>query len=425
VGEADDGHRAAGTPETARSPFHRLQAHARRLQRMAVVLVAIVAVVPATLHVFFAARQLQLETARHAHHLALVVTAEAERGTDARARLARLLGTDGALAGLASVAIVGPDGDPALELSGHHAPRYLAHAAVRLPASAAPFTEVRVVGDDGPLRRQALRVLGIHFVVATLLGAAVYRLPMRSLRHAIDEVERTHVQLLHSAKLGAIGEVYASLAHEINNPLGIILSRVQLMRAATASRPLGGELTRDLEMIERHGTRIAQTVRSLLTFSRKTAFELRSTDLNGVVQEAVALVQRPFARHGITVVSELAPSLPTVNGSRDHLQQVFLNLLTNARDAMPDGGLVTVRTYPADGAVVGEVQDGGTGMPPDVKARVFEPFFTTKREGQGTGLGLSVSASIVQAHGGQIAVESAPGHGACFRVRLPVEVTAR
>jgi signal transduction histidine kinase len=214
--------------------------------------------------------------------------------------------------------------------------------------------------------------------------------------------------------------MYAGLAHEINNPLGILLSRVRLMLGAASQRNFNGDLIRDLEMIDRHGSRIAEIVRSLLAFSRKTAFELGDTDVNGVVQETLALVEKPFGKHGVKVLSTLDPRLPSVLGSRDHLQQVFLNLLTNARDAMPSGGTVTVRTYRDNGNVVAEVEDTGVGMPEDVADRVFEPFFTTKQREHGTGLGLSVSQSILSAHGGHVEVESEPGQGALFRVTLPI-----
>ncbi|MBI1735364.1 MAG: two-component sensor histidine kinase [Candidatus Rokubacteria bacterium] len=384
-----------------------------------------VIILPPSLSTLYALQQLQHETEHHATLLGFVVAMEARRPAPSLERVETVLRADARLSGFTKISVIGRDGEPLLRIGEMGTGWRRTHVTVRLPESAAPFTEVRVEGDAGAVVSRGLRVLAIHLFVAAVLAFAVYRLPLRSLRHAIDEVKTTQVQLQHSAKLVAIGEIYAGLAHEINNPLGIILSRVRLMRAGAGQRQITEELARDLEMIERHGSRIAQTVRSLLAFSRKTPFELGPTDLNEVVQDAVALVQRPFARQAVTVVSELEPRLPSVRGSRDHLQQVFLNLLTNARDAMPDGGMVTVRTYARNGTVVGEVQDAGTGMPPEVQARVFEPFFTTKREGHGTGLGLSVSANIVSAHGGEIAVESAPGHGACFRVRLPAEVTAR
>jgi signal transduction histidine kinase len=128
----------------------------------------------------------------------------------------------------------------------------------------------------------------------------------------------------------------------------------------------------------------------------------------------------PFARHGIQIETALDPALPPVLGSQDHLQQVFVNLLNNARDAMPDGGGITLRTYRRNGVVVAEVEDRGHGVPPEIRDRIFEPFFTTKQTGHGTGLGLSVSYGIVSAHGGTIEVDSPLGRGACFRLTLPV-----
>ena len=402
-----------------RSPFDRLQAQARRLQRLMVLLVAVVALLPPTVYAILALGQLARETERHAHHLALLVTANGERPGAAVARLEALLMRPGALAGLAAVTVRDGTGAVALRVGEGRALLTQASVAIPLPAAAAPLASLEATPDDVPLVRQGLRVLLIHIAVAAVLAVAVYRLPMGSLRHAIEEVEATHVRLVHSAKLVAIGETYAGLAHEINNPLGIMLSRVRLMLAAPERRH-GDALVGDLETIDRHGQRIANTVRSLLQFSRKTAFELDATDLNGVVADVVAHVERPFAAQGVRVTTSLGAPLPTIRGSRDHLQQVLLNLLTNARDAMPGGGTVTVRTRAGDGVVVAEVEDSGIGMAADVQARVFEPFFTTKREGLGTGLGLSVSHSIVTAHGGEIDVESEEGRGTRFQIRLPV-----
>ena len=399
-------------------PFERLQRQARRLQWLAVALLATIVVVPALVSIAFALRELDRETMRHARHLAFVVTADIRHGGLRVEHLRALLDDAIVREGTSAIDLIGQDGRRIFRI-GTEGTRDLVHADVRLPDAAAPAAELRVTADSGGLVARSVRIFAVHLLVATALAAAVYRLPMRSLRHAIDEVEATHVQLLHSAKLVAIGEIYAGLAHEINNPLGIILSRVRLMLGGAAERKLTDDLVRDLTMVERHGNRIAQIVRSLLTFSRKTSFELRETDLNAVVQDAVALVEAPFAKQGIRVTTTLDPHLSAVRGSRDHLQQVVLNLLTNARDAMPDGGTIAVRTYGGPGVVVAEVEDGGTGMTPDVQARVFEPFFTTKREGRGTGLGLSVSHSIVSAHGGDIEVESEAGDGARFRFTLP------
>jgi signal transduction histidine kinase len=412
--------RSPTSARTGPSPFYRLQAQARRLQWHSAILVGTVAILPAVISIMFAVGQLRRDTERHARHLALLIVAEAERSGAPIQRVSTLLRGDAAVGGLAGVTLLDDRGTALMRLGYPERSLGFMRTDLALPAVAAPLAVLRVEGDDVKLVTHAGRVVGIHLLVAALLAIGVYKVPMRSLRNAINEVETTHIELLHSAKLGAVGEMYAGLAHEINNPLGILLSRVRLMLGAATQRHFNAELIRDLEMIDRHGSRIAEIVRSLLAFSRKTAFELRDTDVNAVVQETVALVEKPFGKHGIKVLSALDARLPSVLGSRDHLQQVFLNLLTNARDAMPSGGTVTVRTYRDNGHVVAEVEDTGVGMPQDVAERVFEPFFTTKQREHGTGLGLSVTQSILAAHGGHVEVESEPGEGALFRVTLPV-----
>jgi signal transduction histidine kinase len=261
------------------------------------------------------------------------------------------------------------------------------------------------------LLRQTARIFGIHIIVVTVLGLLIYRLPIRALRRAVEELEATQAQLVHSEKINAIGEVFTSLAHEINNPLAILIGRAKLMLATAKERQFSQELVRGLEMIDKHGTRIAE----------KTSFNLTETDLNHVISEVVTLVEKPFAQHGTRIESRLDPNLPHISASPDHLQQVFLNLLNNARDAMPEGGTITLRTYPNGRHLVAEVQDTGTGIAANIQSRVFDPFFTTKPRGKGTGLGLSVSYEIVRKHQGDIQVESTPGQGALFRLMLPIE----
>jgi signal transduction histidine kinase len=403
----------AGKP----TPFLRLERQVWRLQRLTIVLVAVIAILPASLFVVAQLGQLGADTERHARQLAMAVTAELARGGPDVSALRALVEHETAARGLAAVVLLGADGREALRIGEGASVLSTSRIGVELPAAAAPFAHIAVTADDRRLLLDTGRVLGIHILVASLLALAVSRLPMRSLRHAIQEVETSQSQLLHSAKLSAIGETYAGLAHEINNPLGILLSRVRLMLAAADERGFDAELVRDLEMIERHGTRIAAIVRGLLVFSRKTRFEPVDTDLNELLHEVIALVEPPFTKHGVKVLAMLDPALPQITGSRDHLQQVFVNLLNNARDAMPGGGTVALRTYTANGSVVAEIEDSGGGIAPQIMERIFEPFFTTKD--QGTGLGLSVSYGIVSAHGGTIAVECPPGRGARFRLTLP------
>jgi signal transduction histidine kinase len=288
-----------------------------------------------------------------------------------------------------------------------------------LPVSMAPMHDIEISVEDGPLLQDAARVLAIHLLVGLVLGLGFFRTPVRALRRAIRELDETHAQLLQSDKIGAIGEAYAGLTHEINNPLAIILSRVRLMRAREQEKRLDAEVSRDLEVIERQGSRIAELVRGLLAFARKRDFHMRETDLNQVVEETAALIRKPFEKKGITIRTELVRSLPRLWASPPHLQQVFLNLLNNARDAMPEGGRIVIRTLQVDGSLVAEVEDSGTGLAQGVGDRVFEPFFTTKEKG--TGLGLSVSYGTIKAHAGEMTVESETGKGTLFRVTLPIE----
>ena len=180
------------------------------------------------------------------------------------------------------------------------------------------------------------------------------------------------------------------------------------------------DLTRDLEIITRNGLRISELVRSLLIFSRKSTLSFTETALNHVIAEVVELVDKPYAKQQIQIESRFDPKLPCCQASAGHLHQVFLGLLSNARDAMPQGGTITLRTYVNSHFVIAEVEDTGTGMAPDVKARIFEPFFTTKGVGKGTGLGLSVAYGIIKTHGGDITAESTPGKGSLFRLMLPI-----
>jgi signal transduction histidine kinase len=400
-------------------PFRHLEEQVRRLQWLAITLVAVVAVLPASVFLAIQLTNLRLDTERHARYLAHVLTTEIARSGPDAATLHALLMKEASSTGLASVTVVNRSGRVFWRLGMTPSLFSLSRVAMRLQPEAAPLAEVRVEADDRPLLGLGARVLAIHLVVAIGLALVVYGLPLRSLRQALGAVEAAHTQLLHSAKLGAIGETYAGLAHEINNPLGILLSRVRLMLAAARERGFDAELVGGLEMIERHGTRIAGILRGLLTFSRRTHFAPVDTDLNHLIREVVALVEPPFTKYGIRLLPALDARLPAIQGSRDHLQQVFVNLLNNARDAMPNGGTVMLRTYQRAGRVVAEIEDRGPGVPPEIRDRIFEPFFTTKEPGQGTGLGLSVSYGIVQAHSGTIDLESGPGGGACFRITLP------
>ena len=187
------------------------------------------------------------------------------------------------------------------------------------------------------------------------------------------------------------------------------------------AQPVYGRFADDLRVLHRHGQRVARIAQGLLSFSRQSSGLRGPVDLNSLVEETLLLVERPIATQGVTVTRRLAPDLPPLWGDGNTLQQVVLNLLTNARDAVDGGGEITVETSRAAGepdAVRLVVRDTGPGIPPETLPRIFDPFFTTKADG--TGLGLSISYGIVRDHHGTVDVESLPGKGTTFILTFPV-----
>jgi signal transduction histidine kinase len=209
----------------------------------------------------------------------------------------------------------------------------------------------------------------------------------------------------------------------VNTPLTGISSYTQmLLEGADPKDPK----TPLLEKIERQTFRAAKIVNGLLTLSRPgtSGTERTQVDLNAAIGDVFSLIEHQFAVGRIKVRRELSPSPAYVRGIEHQLQQVFLNLFLNARDAMPRGGWLTVSTRVDGDSVVAEIADTGSGIPPEQLARIYDPFFTTKAIGRGTGLGLSISYGIVQEHDGTIRCDSAVGQGTRFTLTLPVAVRA-
>ncbi len=230
---------------------------------------------------------------------------------------------------------------------------------------------------------------------------------------------RLEEQLQISEKMASIGLLAAGVAHEVNTPLTGISSFTQML--LEGAEP-GDPRTVLLEKIERQTFRAAKIVNGLLTLSRPGTGgnERTAVDLNEVITDVFSLLEHQFTAGKIRVRRELLPSPVKMLGIEHQLQQVFLNLFLNARDAMPSGGWLTVVTRAEGGAfVVAEVADTGSGIPPEQLARIYDPFFTTKANGRGTGLGLSISYGIVEEHGGSIRCDSAVGQGTRFTVTLP------
>jgi PAS domain S-box-containing protein len=227
---------------------------------------------------------------------------------------------------------------------------------------------------------------------------------------------RLEEQLQHSEKMASIGLLAAGVAHEVNTPLAGISSYTQMARAQVDGEHPAASL---LEKIEKQTFRAAKIINNLLNFSRFHGPEFESLDVNKVLADVLSLVEHQLEAAHIKVRKELASALPAVRGNENRLQQVFFNLILNARDAMPRGGWLTLVTGADDDVVLVEIKDTGDGIRHEDIKRIYDPFFTTKGMGRGTGLGLSVSYGIVQEHGGAIFVSSAPGQGTAFQVTLP------
>ncbi len=235
----------------------------------------------------------------------------------------------------------------------------------------------------------------------------------------ITERVTLETQLAQADKLSSIGLLAAGVAHEINTPLAVISSYAQML-----AKQLRGDarLGPVLDKITQQSFRAAEIANGLLNFSRTSTTEFRSTDLNQVVRDTLSLLEHQFKTAQILVDLDLAGDLPPIHGNPGKLQQVFLNLLLNAKDAMPGGGRLAISTL-VNGHVEAVISDSGSGIAPENLKRIYDPFFTTKNipgDRRGTGLGLSVSYGIIQEHAGKIHVESAVGSGTTFHLEFPL-----
>jgi len=221
---------------------------------------------------------------------------------------------------------------------------------------------------------------------------------------------------VQTEKLTSLGLLAAGVAHEVNTPLAVISNYVQML-----AKQLPTEDPRQglIDKIVKQTFRASEIANNLLNFSRTAPTEFSEVNLNNVVEETLSLVTHPFRTGRVQVIRNLQGDLPSVLGSNNRLQQVFLNLFMNARDAMPSGGMVEVRTASHNGSVEVEITDTGSGISREHLQRIFDPFFTTKSSGRGTGLGLSVSYGIIKEHAGKIEVRSTPGKGTSFHLEFP------
>jgi len=313
-----------------------------------------------------------------------------------------------------------------------------------LGASIVGYMAVGWAHDYGPALERLAPVIP---VVSALIGiASLQRLSANQLQHAVDrlsayaielqaevaerkraeaELQRTQAQLVQSARMAAVGELAAGVAHELNNPLTPVLGLAEFLLKKNC---LDDAARKDLSIIAAEARRAREIVLNLLDFARQTEPNRQQADLNQVVRDTMALVRSQLQSNGNTIEEHYGPDLPLLLLDTTRLKQVWLNLFINALHAMPRGGRLTVTTEwlpvladrPGERNVAVRIADTGVGIPPTVLPRIFEPFYTTRPTGQGTGLGLPVSLGIIQDHSGSIDVDSQEGKGSTFTVRLPV-----
>lgn len=235
------------------------------------------------------------------------------------------------------------------------------------------------------------------------------------------EKEKLQKSVVHSEKMSAIGQLAAGIAHEINNPLGVIMGFAQSL----SRRITPGDLSEiPIKSIERESIRCKKLVQDLLTFSRMARVEKQESDLNAVIKNSLSLIESRTKVQSVELVKEFGADIPKILINTNQIQQIIINLCNNAIDAMPQGGVLTVKTRKAvirnKEIVEMEVQDTGMGIPKEIQSKIFEPFFTTKEIGKGTGLGLSLVYEIAQKHSGTIEVKSELGAGTKFVLSLPL-----
>jgi len=270
------------------------------------------------------------------------------------------------------------------------------------------YTDQRPELDEGPFLKEERSLIE---AVARQIALIIER------RQAAEDKSRLEDQLRHADRLATIGQLSAGVAHELNEPLGNILAFAQL---AQKHPELPAQTSQDLEKIVTASLHAREVVKKLMLFARQVPPQKTRVDLNKVVEEGLYFLESRCAKSGVALERNLAPELPQITADPAQLNQVLVNLVVNAIQAMPQGGTLRIATRGSASRVVLRVEDNGVGMGREVLQQIFLPFFTTKDIHEGTGLGLPVVHGIVNSHGGTIGVESRPGRGTRFEIQLPV-----
>jgi PAS domain S-box-containing protein len=274
------------------------------------------------------------------------------------------------------------------------------------------------VGDAVPRAFSADDIALLERLTPLAAAALENNRLVRDVHEQMDKLKLAQIQLVQTAKLAAVGELAAGVAHELNNPLTSILGFAELLR----HNPTTDASTRhDAEIIAREAIRARDIVRNLLSFARQSKPQRQPADVGELLGQTVGVVRQQMEHGGVAIEENYAADVGLVWLDSGQMKQVFLNLITNAAHAMPRGGTLKLRTARLGDEVAISVSDTGEGIPPEILGHIFEPFFTTRPVGQGPGLGLPVSLGIVQEHGGRISVESQVGQGSTFTVWLPAQ----
>ncbi|NIP44107.1 MAG: GAF domain-containing protein [candidate division Zixibacteria bacterium] len=255
-------------------------------------------------------------------------------------------------------------------------------------------------------------------ILANQLSVAVENARLfQSEKEAYNQLSKAQRQLVETEKLAALGQLSARVAHEVNNPLGIIKNYIEIISQNAGD---SGKLDKYVGILSEEVNRIAAIVRQLLDFYHPRSIEKKEVNLSNVIDELIVLVSVQMEANKIELKKNYPPEMPRVWASSEQLKQVFLNLIMNSRDFMPDGGEIIISGREKNGSIVLDFADSGIGIEETELSKVFDPFYTTKTNGAGTGLGLSVCYGIIQNHGGNISVKNRPEGGAQFTVNLPV-----
>lgn len=302
-------------------------------------------------------------------------------------------------------------------------------SVIALPLVVRGQTEgVIFAGKNMPYGELSADDLETVSILANQLAIAIENILLYgNLEHKVEErthkLKETQAQLIQAAKMGAVGQLGAGIAHELNNPIGGILGYAQFMLNKLANPDFGHEEFKSckkyIELIEKESSRCRDIIVNMLKFSRRSG-ETKLVDIKHVVNDTLAVIGNQMRLANVNVHLDISQSLGKIYGNANYLQQVVTNIVINAQQAMPNGGDINIKLWQESGKIKLTIKDTGCGIPNEYINEIFEPFFTTKMESRNTGLGLTVSYQIIQDHKGDISVESEPGKGTTFIITLPV-----